>query len=178
MLEFKDYLEIVNHVTVIGGVVWAIVQWPKARKQRKETERDQSYAALNDHFLKFLELHVQAPGLGTAATDRERIWDRLSANERAQQRVLLDFLSSILERAFYFLDADVAPTKTFASRNDKRSDWTTWQNWIDGYARNPNFVAFWNHLDETGDASSYGREFVQHVRGQIALFEIDARALT
>ncbi len=177
MLEFKDYLEIVNHVTVIGGVVWAVIQWPKARKQRRETERDQSYAALNDHFLKFLELQLQAPGLGTTATDRERIWDRLSPDERAQQRVLLDFLSSILERAYYFLDADAAPTRTSASRHDKRNDWTTWQNWIDGYARNPNFVAFWNHLDETGDASSYGGEFVRHVRRQIELVEIDARAL-
>ena len=170
MFDLKDWLEILNYVTVIGGVIWAIMQWPKARKQRIETERERSYTALNDHFLKFLELELQAPGLGTSSTDRTLVWNKLSQQDRAKQRTLFDYLSSILERAYYFLYKG----KEWENVSDKKKkvseewqEWQQWEHWLDRYALNPNFIAFWDHLDDMQDEASYDSEFVAFIKDKI-----------
>jgi hypothetical protein len=159
LTEIKDLLEVVNYLTVIGGVLWAVVQWPKSQRRREATEREHSYASLNDHFLRFLELQLRTPALGTNATDRQPLWDGLTKQEQDRQRLLFDYLASILERAFYFLrpGADEAPTW-------EAQEWKTWQHWIERYAANPNFVAFWNQARDGRDSMSYGPEFVAHVR--------------
>lgn len=162
MCSAKDWLEIANYAVVIGGVLWAVVQWPKARRERAAADREKSYAALNDHFLKFLELQLLAPGLGTSATDRQRIWEGLSPSQQAQQMLQLDYLASILERAYYFLAK--SPAEQTGWHKDQ---WGTWDHWVARYAKNPNFAAFWGHLDKADDSASYGADFVSYVRGKI-----------
>lgn len=162
MYDVKDWLEIGNHLVVIGGVLWAAFQWPKARDEREAADRQKSYAALNDHFLKFLELQHVAPGLSTSATDRTRVWEALSPSEQARQVVQLEYLSSILERAYDFL------VKSPDAKTDWHiQEWKTWEHWIDRYAQNPNFVAFWGRLDETGDSASYSHDFVSYIKDKI-----------
>lgn len=39
----------------------------------------------------------------------------------------------------------------------------TWDHWINRYARNPNFVRFWNQLQDAGDLASYDAKFVRYV---------------
>ncbi len=158
----KYWLEIANYVAVAGGVLWAIIQWPKARRERVAAEREKSYAALNDHFLRLLELQHASPGLGTMATDRERIWTSLSPAQQAQQLLQFDYLSSILERAHYFLlKSPVAGSEWHVEQ------WKSWNHWVERYTRNPNFVAFWRHLDDGLDEASYGDEFVSYIQSKI-----------
>lgn len=164
MYDVKDWLEIANYVSVIGGVLWAVIQWPRVREQRIATDREHSYAALNDHFLKFLELQLISPALGTSASDRAPVWDELSPQDRAKQRILFDYLASILERAYYFLNYGSAKQSEWDTKQ-----WNEWADWIRRYAQNPNFTAFWRYLDETGEKASYGPEFVSYIRSKIGL---------
>lgn len=171
--DLQAWLEMASHATVVGGVVWAAVQWLRTRDERRaaearrcEAERQRSYAALNDHFLKFLELELRAPGLGTEAGVRDRVWEELSPAQRCQQRTLFDFLCSILERAFYFLNRDKVGEGPRPQWDEQ--EWADWDHWLSRYAQNENFVAFWCHLEQSGDDGSYGPAFVAHVRDAIA----------
>lgn len=74
-----------------------------------------------------------APGLGTRAGDRDRIWDELNLQQQCQQRTLVDYLCSILERAFYYLNADKLKRSKW-----EIEEWENWKHWLRRYAHNPN----------------------------------------
>lgn len=155
LLPTKNVLEIVNYLVVIAGVLYALVTYPRNQRKREAAERDSFYVALNDHFLRFLELQLAHPGLGTSATDRTRIWDGLDTADRTRQRIQFDYLASLLERAHGFLCTGPAAQTEWA-----KAQWETWKHWLERYSQNPNFVAFWQHLDDCGDKASYGADFL------------------
>ena len=157
-----DWLETLNYLVVIGGVAVAVWFFPKKAAQEETLDRERSYRSLNDQFLRFLELQLANPGLGTNTTDREPVWDQLSDTDRKRQVLLFDYLASVLERAQYFLCNGPVGTSEWGVEQ-----WKTWEHWLDRYLQNPNFVRFWQHLAAAKDEASYGEQFMDLVRAKL-----------
>lgn len=150
--EWETCLRITEHVLVIGGILFALVLYP-------QSQFESSYERLNDHFMRFLEMQVEYPMLGTNTSDREL--KDLTPEQLARQAIIFDYLSSLLERAFYFLNDGINKWLFWRHR-----EWDTWEEWIEIYSQNQNYVQFWR----THHAQAcYGEEFMNFIRGKFNL---------
>lgn len=149
----KDYLDIVNNLIVALGAIVAIVLYAKHQFER-------SYEQLNDRYLDFLQLQLNYPGLGTNTTDTIEIVFEENSKESAAQDLLFDYLLSILERAFMFLNTGLDRHFPWKSK-----EWVTWDEWVDEYAKNKNFLHFWSKISEN---SCYTQRFVDYLNTKLS----------
>ena len=150
--EWKDFLEATEKILIIGGILFALILYPKSQFEN-------SYERLNDHFLHFLEMQIEHPMLGTNTSDRALV--SLTPEQLARQTLLFDYLSSLLERAFYSLNTGIDSWLPWRS-----SEWKTWEKWIDVYAQNENYVQFWRTHHEK---ACYGEKFMKFIRVEFKL---------
>lgn len=150
--QLKLYLEILNHVFVILGIVLAIILYAKRQLEH-------FYEKLNDKYLTFLELQLQHPGLGTNTSDRDLVAYLTGTPESAAQAIIFDYLLSLLERAYLFLGSGIDSWTPW-----KASEWRSWKGWIQAYKKNPNFVKFW---DEIQANACYTEKFVKFLNAEL-----------
>lgn len=148
----KIYLEIANYIFIIFGVLFAVVFYPKSQFEK-------SYGQLNDHFLRFLELQLEWPGLGTNTFDREIVVFRDLHDDPARQELIFDYLLSLLERAFYYLHTGLDQYLPW-----KWWEWKSWHKWLRVYKGNQNFVKFWKKVRKE---SCYGAKFVDFMDNEL-----------
>jgi hypothetical protein len=147
----KDCIELFNLVAVSAGVLLGVLFYWK-------TQFVSNYENLNDRFLDFMQLQIAYPGLGTDTYDHQTV-DLTDAEEIARRRAIFEFLCSLLERAFLYLNFGFDRCLDW-----KKYEWEPWDKWIGAYCKNPNFVEFWGSIQ---GRSYYAPDFVAYLQGKI-----------
>ncbi len=106
-----------------------------------------------------MQLQVEHPGLGTDTYDRTPVALTQPA-EIARRKAIFEFLCSLLERAFLYLNYGCDKRLPW-----KKYEWKAWENWISVYCHNPNFAEFWRAISEEG---CYSKHFVAYMNKQIS----------
>lgn len=147
----KECTDLFNNLAVSVGILLAVFSYSK-------NQFIANYENLNDRFLDFMQLQVEHPGLGTDTYDREPV-ALTDPTEIARRKAIFEFLCSLLERAFLYLNYGYDKILPW-----KKNEWDAWKKWILVYTRNQNFTEFWKAIS---DESCYSEEFVSYMNKEI-----------
>lgn len=149
--SLQSCTKLFNDLAVSVGILLAVFFYTK-------NQFIATYENLNDRFLDFMQLQIAHPGLGTDTYDRAVV-PLTAAADIARRKAIFEFLCSILERAFLYLNNGHDRHLCW-----KKAEWVEWEKWILAYCQNPNFVQFWRAIR---DQSCYSTEFVEYMKKHI-----------
>lgn len=149
-----DWVQVLSFLITAVSVAYAAFFYRRNERKKRLNEEVELMERANEPFRNFLELQLQYPNLGMHTSAKVHLLENLSDEDRVRQRVMSEFLLSILENAYY-LSGRGQPL---------HGEWPVWDAWLRiSYADNPNFRYWWFRLDEQG-ANAFGAEFVDYMR--------------
>lgn len=149
--DLQACTELFNNLAVSVGILLAVFFYSK-------NQFISNYENLNDRFLDFMQLQVAHPGLGTDTYDRTPS-ALLQPADVARRQAIFEFLCSVLERAFLYLNYGYDKHLPW-----KKYEWQAWEKWILVYCQNPNFTDFWRTIRYE---SCYAEDFVRYMNEHI-----------
>lgn len=149
--DLQTCIDLFNDLAVSAGILLAVLFYSK-------NQLIATYENLNDRFLDFMQLQIAHPALGTDTYDRAPV-ALTSAPELARRKAIFEFLCSLLERAFLYLNNGYDRHLPW-----KKAEWNEWEKWILAYCQNPNFIEFWREIH---NQSCYSQDFVAYMRKNI-----------
>ena len=128
--RYKLLLETIYYLIYVLGVPIAILSALRKQRQMFNLEKSKIYTELNDRYIEFLATSLQYPKLSVTDHMLEEHSPNLTPEERAQQAILYDMLTSILERShLLYLRSD----------GKSSTEWRTWDLWVDRYIQKKSY---------------------------------------
>lgn len=123
--SFLELMELLSYVATVIGIPLAIVTFMAQERKERQSEQEEIYDQLMDHYDDIKEKLFEYPELDqhdTALTDPESF---------RRQRILYEMLISLFERAFILLHGETDPAY--------RRMWNSWIDYIEYWTSRPNF---------------------------------------
>lgn len=139
--QYKTMVEVVYYLIYIIGLPWAVIE--ALRKQRKivDAEEERRYLEVNNQYIDFLKLSLQFPHLHVSDFSPRDEGVDLKPDEKIQQNILFDMLTSIFERTYLMYDVETKGGGV---------EWGTWEKWIEGYVTKANYRKYIEAYVEDG----------------------------
>ena len=138
---FVRMLEGTTYIVSIIGVPVAIVLYARSLLAEKHAREWAIYQSVQEKYMNFLDTALSRPKVGVLWTEPDVLKGELSADERIDQDLLFNILTSIFERAFLVYRR--------ASSAQRRRQWAGWESFIEAYARRRNFREWWRSYAES-----------------------------
>ena len=138
---FVRMLEGTTYIVSIIGVPVAIVLYARSLLAEKHAREWAIYEAVQEKYMNFLDTALSRPKVGVLWTEPDVLKGELSADERIDQDLLFNILTSIFERAFLVYRR--------ASSAQRKRQWAGWESFIEAYARRRNFREWWRAYAES-----------------------------
>lgn len=125
--SFLEIMELLSYVATVIGIPLAIATFIHQEKKERQSEQEEIYDSLMDHYSEIQEKLFEYPELDqhdTSLTDPEAA---------RRQQILYEMLVSLFERAFILLYGETDPAYTRM--------WNSWLDYIDLWSNRPNFRA-------------------------------------
>jgi hypothetical protein len=151
-----EILEALSYVITIVGLPFAIWLFFHERTKEREQDDEETFLALSDDYLKFLEMSLSHADLHLFSPYEER---ELTAEQTERRLILFEMLVSIFERAYILVSTVDVPSPQNARL------WNTWQDYIQTWCRRPDFRATLPGLLQGEDP-----EFVEYITRQVAQY--------
>ncbi len=149
----KDVLELISYASTAFGVPIAIaIFWNEKKKESFDREWG-TYNALDDKYIRYLELCIQYPHLDLYNVGMTPS-PELSKLEEIQRLALFEVLVATLERSYLMYHEH--------SSVSKRSQWIGWLGYIEGWAVDPRFPPMWRKI-----VGQYDAGFVNFVESRL-----------
>lgn len=149
--DFFNWVQASASIATLLGVLAAVLFFPANARKARRAEEVELVEGANKPFRRFLELQLEYPGLGFETACSRDVFATLSDDDKIRQRVMAEYLMSVMEAAYYVCERGKAPL----------GEWPVWAAWFThGYARNPNFRRWWAQLESQG-VDSYGEDFLR-----------------
>ena len=159
---FVRMLEGTTYIVSIIGVPVAIVLYARSLLAEKHAREWAIYEAVQEKYMNFLDTALSRPKVGVLWTEPDVLKGELSADERIDQDLLFNILTSIFERAFLVYRR--------ASSAQRKRQWAGWEFLHRGLRPAPQFPGMVARL--CGKPRHH-----QSVRSRLrALFEREDRA--
>jgi hypothetical protein len=156
-----DIATIVGSLGIVVALVGVLVAYRHARREELDAYKD-----LDEKYVQFLEVAAQHPELDLAEFGPARSPPSLSAEQRHRQRLLLQVLISILERAcIMYLHSERNIPKRM-----RETQWSGWDAYVGDYCRRESFLdAYFLDWPRTRDyVSQYDTRFDGYIRIKLA----------
>lgn len=125
--NFLELMELLSYIATVVGIPLAIVTFIYQEKKERQSEQEEIYDKLMDHYSEIQEKLFEHPELDHHDTP-------LSDPEAARrQGILYEMLVSLFERAFILLYGETDPAY--------RRMWNSWTDYIEIWVSRPNFRA-------------------------------------
>ena len=126
-LSFLTTMELLSYVATVVGIPMAIVIFIIQEHKERESEQEEIYDKLMDHYSRIQEKLFEHPELDQHDIPLD------DAEAARRQLILYEMLVSLFERAFILLQGETAPSY--------RRMWNSWLDYIEIWCERPNFRA-------------------------------------
>jgi hypothetical protein len=126
-MPFLELMELLSYVATVVGIPLAIVTFIHQEKKERQSEQEEIYDKLMDHYSEIQEKLFEYPELDQhdhPLTDPEAA---------RRQKILYEMLVSLFERAFILLYGETDPAY--------QRMWNSWMDYIEIWSDRPNFRA-------------------------------------
>jgi len=151
-----EVFELLSYVATALGVPTAIGAYLTAKSRERREREYETYHALDEKYLDYLEMCIQNPRLDMYyfPLEQEVV---LSPEEKIQQHAMCEILIALLERAFLMYRDQATEIK--------RAQWEGWNAYMHDWAKRANFRRLWSELGEQFD-----KDFVKYMNSIIEAY--------
>lgn len=152
-MTILQFFEFLSYVATALGIPIAIFAYLKAKSSERREREYETYHALDEKYLDYLQLCVENPKLDLYYLPLEQEV-ALSPDEKIQQYAMCEILIALLERAFLMYRDQATEIK--------KRQWDGWNAYMHDWAKRQNFRELWSELGEQFDA-----DFVRYMNSII-----------
>jgi hypothetical protein len=130
---YRNLFEAAYYAIYLLGVPIVVIKAYLNYRQYLRLAEQKMYTDVNDKYIEFLNIAIAYPKLSVTEFSRDDEDLVLSREEKIQQNILYDILTSIFERAFFLHEPD---------KNTNSIEWSTWDAWMDRYIAKNSYAEF------------------------------------
>lgn len=123
--DFLTWMELLSYVATVVGIPLAIAVFVFEEKKERQSEQEEIYEKLMDHYARIQERLFEHPELDHHETPLT------NPEDARRQYILYEMLISLFERSFILLYGETDPAY-------KRM-WNSWEDYIAQWTAHPNF---------------------------------------
>lgn len=125
--NFLEIMELLSYIATVVGIPLAILTFVLQEKKERQSEQEEIYDTLMEHYSRIQEKLFEYPELDQHATPLT------DAEAARRQAILYEMLVSLFERSFILLYGET-------DANYQRM-WNSWLDYIELWTGRPNFRA-------------------------------------
>jgi hypothetical protein len=128
-----NFLQSLTHIVSIVGLPIAVLVFYSKYRKEQEARAEEIYQTLDDLWVNFNSLLLRYPNLDAAYVTFEP--RTLTPEEKVQQYVIFDVLTTMFERAYL--------AYLRASKGQRTQQWRGWEAYIDHYCKKQSYRDWW-----------------------------------